>query len=48
MINRNNFLADTDWFDNNFTTGFLKEELDVKRFLNEPKYSVADEAISEY
>lgn len=46
MINKNNFLADTDWFDKHFTTGFLNEELNVKKFLNEPKYSIADESIS--
>jgi len=43
---KRNYLADTDWFDYQFICGFLYENHSVKEFLNEPKYTIGDEAIS--
>lgn len=43
---KRNYLADTDWFDYHFIDRFLYENHSVKEFLNEPKYTIGDEAIS--
>jgi len=44
-VKRNN-LVDTDWFDYQFICGFLNDNHKVKEFLNEPQYTIGDEAIS--
>jgi len=46
MKERNNFFSDTDWFDIQFTGGFLDSNNKIKEFLNEPRYKVGDESIS--
>ena len=44
--NTRNSLMDTDWFDINFLGSFLNDNHKVKKFLNEPRYHLADEKIS--
>lgn len=46
MEKNRNYLIDTDWFDLQFIAGFCNDNHKVKDFLNEPQYTIGDEAIS--
>ena len=43
---KRNYLTDTNWFDYQFLGGFLSADHKVKEFLNEPQFTIGDEAIS--
>ena len=46
LMENQNFLTDTAWFDNQFIDKFLSNTHKAKEFLNEPRYTIGDEAIS--
>lgn len=45
-MTRRNYLINHNWFDFHFIGGFLYEANSVKKFLNEPKFTIGDETIS--
>lgn len=45
MLKRN-FIPNIDWFDRNFTTSFLYEDLPIKKQLNEKRFRLEEEQVS--